>query len=235
MSINYKHQDGIAIIEFDDGKANALSIEAFTLINQALDKAANDKAVAIITGKQGIFSAGFDLNELVKSPESSVALLRAGAALCVRLLSFPFPVIAACSGHAYPMGAFILMCVDYRIGIKGPYSLGMNEVRINLTVPQFAIEVARGRLNPAHFNRTAITGELFDPETAIAAGILDELVDSSSLIERACSKAEELKQINFSHHHATKLRVRSSLIHTITAAAEEELTIENSRIILGQV
>lgn len=234
MSINYKHQDGIAIIEFDDGKANALSIEVFNLINQALDKAADDKAVTIITGRQGIFSAGFDLNELAKSPESAVAILRAGAELCVRLLTFPVPVIAACSGHAYPMGAFILMSVDYRIGVEGSYSLGMNEVRINMTVPKFAIEVARGRLSSAHFNRTAITGELFEPETAIAAGILDELVDLTSLTDRALSKAEELKQIDFSHHHATKLRVRSSLVNTVQAAAEEELTIENARIILGQ-
>ena len=58
------------------------------------------------------------------------------------------------------MGAFILMSTDYRLGVEGPYALGMNEVRINMTVPKFAVEVARGRLAPAYLNRTAITGSL---------------------------------------------------------------------------
>lgn len=234
MSVTYEKKDGIAVIEFDDGKANALSTEVFALIEDALDNAVRDQAVTIFTGREGIFSAGFNLNELVESPESALAILRAGASLCLRLLSFPVPVIAACNGHSYPMGAFILMSTDYRIGVDGPYALGMNEVRINMTVPKFAVEVARGRLTPAHFNRTAITGELFSPETAMMAGILDEVIDAASLMDRARAKADELKQIDFSHHHATKLRVRSELIKRIEAAADDELTIENARAILGK-
>ena len=234
MSVTYKQDDGVALITLDDGKVNALSTEAFALINEVHDRAPKDHAVTIMTSREGICFAGFDLNELAQSPYSALAILRAGASLCLRLLAFPCSVITACNGHEYPMGGFILMSADYRIGVDGPYGLGMDEVRINMTVPKFAIEVARGRLAPAHFNRTAITGELFSPEVAMAAGILDEVVDAASLIDRARVQAEEFKQIDFSHHHATKLKVHSQLMQNIEAAAEEELTIENTRAILEQ-
>ena len=71
--------------------------------------------------------------------------------------------MAACTGHAFPAGAFLLMAADTRIGADGPFKLGLNEVRIGLTLPWFAIVLARHRLTPAHFDHAAVTGTMFDP------------------------------------------------------------------------
>ena len=58
----------------------------------------------------------------------------------------------------------------------GRSGLGLNEVRIGLTLPWFAIVLARHRLTPAHFDHAAVTGDMFDPQTAREAGLLDVVV-----------------------------------------------------------
>lgn len=228
-SVPYRLDDGIALLKMDDGKVNALSTDLFDALNQALDKAEADRAITIITGREGLFSAGFDMKQMAQSPGDLHRVLRAGATLCVRLLSFPMPTVAACSGHAFPMGAFIMMSCDYRIGARGPFQIGMNEVLINMTIPMFAVELARSRLTAAHFNRTTLTGETFNPEEAVAAGFLDETVAPEELLARAYDKAESLKAVMVQHHHATKLRVRRPVLSTLREIIEQELTLENAQ------
>jgi enoyl-CoA hydratase len=229
MTVNYQYADGISQIKFDDGKANALSLEAIKQLNAALDQALSDGGITIISGREGIFSAGFHMGELAQSPLATVQLLRAGAEFCTRLLRFPLPVISACSGHAFPMGAFILLSSDFRFGIDGPFQIGLNEVRVNMTIPYFALELARGRLHPAYFQRTAVTGELYTPSQAVAAGFLDELVTADNLMDSALEKAHSYKDISFPHHAATKLRARARWLEAIEDGIESELTLENAQ------
>ena len=59
--IHYALNDGIATITLDDGKRNALSPQLLAGIYQALDQAERDDAIVILTGREGVFSAGFDL------------------------------------------------------------------------------------------------------------------------------------------------------------------------------
>ena len=125
MAVAYEMSEGTAVITIDDGKANALSSSVIAEIESALDQVEADEAIAIITGNARLFSAGFDLKELAAGMDSATALVKRGAQLCLRLLQFPFPVIGACTGHAYPMGAFILMSSDYRLGVTGSYVLGI--------------------------------------------------------------------------------------------------------------
>ena len=90
-------------------------------------------------------------------------MVKAGAELALRILSFPTPVVAACQGNAYPMGAFLIMSSDHRLAAEGDYLIGMNEVAIGLTVPRFAIEIARQRLTPAYFSRAGDDGRNVRP------------------------------------------------------------------------
>jgi enoyl-CoA hydratase len=232
--VNYAFRDDIATIQMDDGKANAISCAMIDALNRALDQAEKDKAICIITGRAEIFSAGFDLAELGGSPEQLCALLIAGSKLCTRLLDFPFPVIAACNGHAYPMGAFIMLSCDYRIGSSGQFNIGMNEVAIGIAAPQYAMELARARLLPPYFQRTAILGELFDPATAATAGFLDEVCAQSALLQRAEEKARQLLSIDFPSMRTSKQRVRHGLIETMQTVTERDITLEKARQLLGQ-
>jgi enoyl-CoA hydratase len=217
------HADGISTITMDDGKVNVFSIPLLESLHAAFDKAEPRGTVVVLTGRPGYFSAGFDLNVLRGGPGDAVTLLRLGATLAERILAFPAPVLAACSGHAFPAGAFLLMASDVRIGVEGPFKLGLNEVRIGLTLPWFAIALARHRLAPSWFDRATVTGTLFDPHDAREAGLLDMVVASEDLADVSDSVARELAEVDRRAHAATKLRVRQRVLDELHQAIDGEL------------
>ena len=221
--VSYERTEGISTITMDDGKVNAMSVPMIREINSALDQAQEHRTVVILTGRQGLFSAGFDLAVFKQGPEPLGEMLRAGAELSERILSFPTPVIAACSGHAIAMGSFLLMSADLRIGADGPFRIGMNEVAIGMTLPYFAIEIARQRLAPTYFNRAAILAEMYSPQEAIGPGFLDRVVPPEQLVDTAREAAAAMTKLDMTAHAATKLRVRGSALEALRRAIESEL------------
>lgn len=218
--VGYSVDGAVATITIDDGKVNVLSLAMLGEINRALDKAEAESAVVVLGGRAGVFSAGFDLAVLRERDEVAGAMLRAGFDLAERLLSFPTPVVIACSGHAIAMGAFLVLSGDYRIGVTGPYKVTANEVAIGLTLPRAAAEICRQRLAPAHFSRATIIAEVFTPEDALAAGFLDRVVDGADLAAVARSVADQVAQLDMAAHRATKLRVRAATLRAVHEAIE---------------
>ncbi len=214
-----------AAIVMDDGKANVMSLAMLNALHAAFDQAEKDKVVTILKARGKHFSGGFDLNVFARgTAEEQYLMVKAGAELALRLLSFPLPVVAACQGNAFPMGAFLIMSSDHRIAAEGDYRIGMNEVAIGLTVPRFAIEVARQRLTPAYFSRAVMTGEMFAPEEAVTAGFFDRLVAPDQLERAADKTALALSRINLASHAATKARARGEVIKLIRRVIDEDIT-----------
>jgi enoyl-CoA hydratase/carnithine racemase len=213
--VSYQLNDGVATITISNGKANALSHEVFEALNTALDRAEEDKAVVILTGQPGIFSGGYDLKEMQKGPKEATSLVTVGSNFTRRLAAFPLPVIGACSGHAIAKGAFIMLSVDYRIGIKGSFKLGLNEVAIGMTMHHTGIEIARHRLAPAHFYRSVVNAEIYSPDGATEAGFLDETVEPDSLMARANEVAQQFKQLNMKAHAQTKQKAKAGYLELL--------------------
>ncbi len=219
--VSYQLQDSIATVTLDDGKVNVLSRQMLRDIDDALDRAAADGAVVVLTGRPGVLSAGFDLRVLRAGDEEAAAdLVRAGFELAARMLSFPRPVVIACTGHAIAMGAFLLLSGDYRVGAAGPYKITANEVAIGLTMPRPAVEICRQRLTPAHFNRAVVNAEVHAPDAAVEAGFLDRLVDETQLAGAAREVAEQLRTLDLAAHAATKLRARDTTLAAIRVAID---------------
>ncbi|HCS08109.1 MULTISPECIES: crotonase/enoyl-CoA hydratase family protein [Pseudomonas] len=218
--IAYHLEDGIATLTLSNGKVNAISPQVIADFNAALDRAEQDRAVVIITGQPGILSGGYDLKVMTAGPEQAVNLVTQGSTLARRLLAHPFPVVVACPGHAVAKGAFLLLSVDYRIGVDGPFSIGLNEVQIGMTMHHAGIELARDRLRKSAFHRSVINGEMFNPQHAMDAGFLDKVVQPEELHAAALEAARQLKKINMKAHKNTKLKVRKALLDTLDNAIE---------------
>src|SRR5262245_9455922 len=184
--------DGIAWITLDDGKVNALSSALLAELDEALAAAEREGAVAVLSGREGIFSAGFDLRTFERGAAAGVAMVRAGAELVARILACPRPVLTVCTGHAYPAGAFLMLAADTRLGAAGPWRIGMNETAIGITVPRFAVELARHRLTPPGFARIS-SAALFAPEEALRLGYLDRVVLADQLVAAAQEEALRLR------------------------------------------
>ncbi len=218
--IAYHLEDGIATLTLSNGKVNAISPQVIADFNAALDRAEQDRAVVIITGQPGILSGGYDLKVMTAGPEQADNLVTQGSTLARRLLAHPFPVVVACPGHAVAKGAFLLLSVDYRIGVDGPFSIGLNEVQIGMTMHHAGIELARDRLRKSAFHRSVINGEMFNPQHAMDAGFLDKVVQPEELHTAALEAARQLKKINMKAHKNTKLKVRKALLDTLDNAIE---------------
>ena len=214
-----------AAIVMDDGKANVMSLAMLNALHAAFDRAEKDRAVPVLKARGKHFSAGFDLNVFARgSAEDQYLMVKAGAELALKILSFPLPVVVACQGNAFPMGAFLIMASDHRIAAEGNYRIGMNEVAIGLTVPRFAIEVARQRLTPAYFSRAVMTGEMFAPQEAVTAGFFDRLVPPEELERTAHETALALSRLDLAAHAATKVRARGAVIELIRRVIDEDIT-----------
>jgi enoyl-CoA hydratase len=181
-----------SVLSWDDGKANAISFDVLDAFNEALDAAfAASKAVAII-GRDGKFSAGFDLRIMTGSVDDARRLLTGGAELGLRIFTAPVPVVLGVTGHALAMGGILTTCADYRVGADGPYKLGLNEVAIGMPVPTFGVELCRQRLSTKWFTRCVQHAHICSPEEAVDAGFLDETVAPEAVAARAIEVANHL-------------------------------------------
>jgi enoyl-CoA hydratase len=213
--VSYQLDGEVAVITLDDGKRNALSPTMLKALNEAIDRAEQDGAMILLTGRTDTFSAGFDLKVMRAGGPAAIGMLKAGFAMTARLLSFPRPVIVASSGHTVAMGLFLVLSSDYRIGAAGSYQYTANEVAIGMSMPRVAAEVMRLRLTPSQFQRAAILAATYTPEEALAAGMLDEVVPPARLLDQARSVAAKFALLDKRAHQTTKLRLRQDSLRTI--------------------
>jgi len=213
--VHYSLQDKVATIRIDDGKRNALSPEVLREIYQAFDQAESDRAAVILTGRESVFSAGFDLKVMKRGGRNALRMLRLGYSLTARVMSYPYPVIAACNGHSFAMGVFLMLSADYIIGSRGDFKIAANEVAIGMTMPRVAAATLRNRLVPAAFQRAVTLSEYFDPESALQTGFFDELVDPAELMSRAEARVGDALELDPRAHTVSKRRIRKALIRKI--------------------
>jgi enoyl-CoA hydratase len=220
--VQYSVDSSVATVQLDDGKVNVLSPGMQDEIHDALDAAEKDSAGAVVlAGNQKVFSAGFDLGVMRSGPDAAFDMLAGGFDLAVRLLSFPRPVVIACTGPAIAMGSFLLLSGDHRVG-AAEHRIQANEIAIGMTMPFAAIEVMKVRLTRSAFQRVNAMAPSFFGAEAVAAGWLDEVVDSSDVLSRAQDVAREALQLDAGAHAASKLRARSEAIEAIRAAVKSE-------------
>jgi len=222
MVATLTNDENVSIITLDDGKVNVFSPTMIEEVSNLLDKVPTNKGSLLIVGREGIFSAGFDLKVLMSGDaEKAVGMLRSGFEMLSRIFSFPRPIVAACSGHAIALGAFLLCSCDYRVGIKGKFQIGANEVRNNMIVPTPILELAKFKLAKNHKQRALLNGEMYSIEDAVAPGYLDEVVEPDKLIETAKAKAKDLATLGHPFYHQTKQLDQEEVIKKINSGIEK--------------
>lgn len=225
--VTYELDDDIAVITLDDGKANALSHAVLDQLHAALDRAESDGVGAVvIVGRPGRFSAGFDLKTMQAGPEEARDLLRAGAELGLRVYEFPVPIVLAVTGHALAMGAILLMLSDWRVGARGDFKIGLNEVAIGMPVPRFATELATDRLSKRHLTAAVNHARIYDPDGAVDAGYLDEALEADRVVGEARDHAHRLAAtLNRAAFRLTRENLRGESAARIAAGLVEDVKI----------
>lgn len=216
--MKYERIETVAVLHLDDGKANAVGYTLIDFVNESLDRAETEAKAVVLHGRDGVFSAGFDLKEIQRGPEQAQALVARGAEMFLRMFTHPQPLVIACTGHAIAAGAFMLLAADNRIGAAGEFKLGLNETAIGMTFPVFGLELARARLDPRYLTRALVQSQLYDPDGAMHVGYLDRVLPADQVLDGALAEAAELGELPALPYAQNKRDIRAAHIAAIEAS-----------------
>lgn len=189
-------RDGVATITFDrTDRRNALSVEMFTELSDALDGWAHDDDVAavVITGGEDFFCAGLDLD--LQSGFSGIdgdQMRELYSEVCLRaygtLLDYRKPTIAAVGGPALGGGCDIAVFADIRIG--APNSVfGYPQIKFGLT-PYFSPLWKIVGLSQAKL--LTFSGDRIDAAEALRIGLIDRLSAPGEVVAEATRLARSI-------------------------------------------
>jgi enoyl-CoA hydratase len=222
-TLDYSVDGRVAVLRLDDGKANALSPAVLAALQAALDRAEKEAGAVCLLGRPGRFCAGFDLSIMRSGPEPMRRLVTAGAELLLRMAVHPLPIAIGCTGHALAAGALLLLAADARIGARGDFKIGLNEVAIGMPLPIFGYELARERLSKRHLLRAAVQAEIYAPDAAVDAGFLDAVREPGALAEAALAEARRLAELPQPAFGRTKAGLRQAVVARIRATLAEDM------------
>ena len=227
-----EQRGAVCLISVDDGRANAFSPDLLASLSAAVATAEGDESIraAVIAGREGLFGAGFDL-DVIRSGDSAAitAMVTAGGSLVRQVYGARIPVVAACTGHAVAAGALLLLGCDIRVGPDSDVKIGLNEVAIALSLPAWALAIAKERLSRRHLQRCVVNAQLVDGAGARNAGFLDEVVAPDQVVARALAVAEELAAtLDPRAYGATVDALRSGVLGEMDAA----ITADRERLSL---
>jgi enoyl-CoA hydratase len=220
--ISYKISDNIAIIELNDGKANVFNPQTSQALGSALKQAEKEATAVIVCGSNGQFSGGFDLKVMQSGdPAAMAGMIIAGFKMLQQLAAHPQPTIAACTGNALGLGAFLLLVSDYRIAAQGKYIVGLPETAGSMFFTKNLVVAAQARLNPRHYVRAALQSEFYSPSDAVEAGFIDTVVAAQELHEVALEKAQALSKLPPKFYARNKQDLLGDTLRTMQSHLDE--------------
>jgi enoyl-CoA hydratase/carnithine racemase len=182
--------NGVATIEIArPEKKNALTVEMYQAMADALDAAREDAQVraVLITGQPGIFTSGNDLQDFMNRPREGMdspvfRFMRA-------LLDCDKPVIAAVTGAAIGIGTTMLLHCDF-VYVADDARLAMPFVSLGL-VPEFASSfVVPALMGQRRAAEKLLLGDPFTAETAVECGIANAVLPAGEVAAHARRVAE---------------------------------------------
>ena len=224
--VTAERHGSVLLVRVDDGKANAFSVPMLAALDAQIDAAETDDGVGavVIAGNDRAFFAGFDLNVIRDGDRAAIGeLVSAGGAMVRRAYGASVPVVAACTGHAVAAGALLLLGCDHRVGPDAPVKIGLNEVAIALTLPDWALTISKERLSKRHLQRCVANARLLDGAGAAEAGFLDEAVAPDAVVGRALEVAAELAEMLDARAYASTVRaLRGDVLAEMDASVERD-------------
>jgi len=176
---------------------NALNTAVLKELSDALDALAEDSdlRVLVVTGAgDRAFVAGADIGEMAElTREEAVSFARAGHETMEKLSSFPVPTIAAVNGFALGGGFELALACDLIIA-SAKARFAFPETGLGIT-PGFGGTQRLARLvGPMVACDLIFTGRRLNAEQALALGVVTEIADPESLLERVLEIAHAIAE-----------------------------------------
>src|SRR3989442_14402793 len=182
--VQYRAQDGIALLTLNDPPANAYSYEMMQRLDSHILAARMDESVhvIVITGNGGkFFSAGANIQMLANvTPTFKYFFCLHANETLSRLEQTPKLVIAAINGHCVGGGLEVAMAADLRIARKGAGKMGLPEINLGVLPGTGGTQRLARIVGKSKAIELMATGELFDFEKGETLGLVNRILDADT-------------------------------------------------------
>lgn len=156
-----------------------------------LEKDGEVKAI-ILTGGEGVFSAGADIKEMSKfTPAKARSFARTGHKLLDYMETYPKPIVVAMDGAARAAGLDLAMAGDYVIA-SDRSNMGWTMINVGVITALGGNSRALRILGLRRGKAALLATRVFKADEALQLGLVDEVVPAEKLMERAREVANEL-------------------------------------------
>jgi enoyl-CoA hydratase/carnithine racemase len=193
--LDYRAENGVAVLEFNNPPANAYTLESLKELDAAIVKARFDSTVHVIVLRgagEKFFSAGADINMLSKeSNEFRNQFALFGHETLSRLENTPKLVIAAINGHCVGGGLEIAMACDIRIAKKNAGRTGLAEVNLGVIPGMGGTQRLPRLVGKARAMDLAATGRMIAFEEALEFGLINEIFEGEDFFDQVLDYARQ--------------------------------------------
>ena len=225
-----ERQDQIGVLFIDTDRNNSINDEFIREAHALMDEAEADpaiRALVVTSSHKSIFCPGVDLPSLMgRSGPEMRAFYAALTGIVRRKVGYPKPEVYALNGHCVAGGCMMALAGDYRVMAKGRCLFGMMELDVGLAAPIGIVEMLRHFLGGRVAERVLFSGERSSPDSALAIGLVDEVIEPEKLTERAFEQARLLAQKPAGGYRRLKRYSRQALaarMHSLDDAHLDEL------------
>jgi enoyl-CoA hydratase len=198
--VNYRVEDGIAVIELSDPPANTYTYEMNRQLDECILKARmdNDVYVLLLTGAgDKFFSAGANIKMLSSvDPTFKYYFCLHANEMLLRLEHTPKLVIAAINGHCVGGGLEIAMAADIRIARRDAGKIGLPEINLGVLPGTGGTQRLSRIVGKSKAIELMVTGNTFTFEEAKDMGILNDIYERDNFMENIMEYARQFTPPN---------------------------------------
>ena len=204
--IDTRREGATLVATLNNPPKNFLNAPMVTELTALVASLADDPEVRVLVftgGVDGIFITHYDVGELsmlsdrIQDSAGDPGVpgeLHAMDKLLLAIQDLPQPVIAAINGNVMGGGCELSLACDFRYMAKGPYVIGLPEVRVGILPGAGGTQRMTRLLGTAKALELMLLGNTLDPESAERVGLVHRAVEPDQLLPEALALATELSQ-----------------------------------------
>ncbi len=189
---------GVARLRISNpAKHNALDHPILDAITETVAELASAQATIrclLITGTEGMFSAGYDIGEIPEAEfeERAERLIAHPFTEAIdALAAFPYPTLAALSGHTIGGGLELALACDLRVAAAG-IRLGMPPAKLGLVYSHMGLRRFLDAIGAPRTRELFLLGRYIDAAVALDWGLINHVAGDGELEPLALAWAREL-------------------------------------------
>jgi enoyl-CoA hydratase/carnithine racemase len=189
--VRLERRDAVAVVRLDRPRMNALSVAMVDELGDVVEElAAAPPGAVVVYGGERIFAAGADVTEFA-GPDEAAAISERIHRVLDALATLPRATIAAICGYALGGGLELALACDFRVAADDA-RLGQPEILLGIIPGGGGTQRLPRLVGPARAKDLVLSGRHVPAPEALAMGLVDRVVPSSTVLETALGWAAEL-------------------------------------------